>query len=247
MKTIVANNTVYNSLAAACREYNFSYNAVYDRVIKGETPQQAFDHYINNAPKAATVFTDAEIDIMKQMAESGLSSTAAAKKLGRPVRSVRKKAGELGISFHSVRKLTEEEVEFIKNNIGKKTYKAIAGELCVDIRTVQYHSRRLGLTKPRKKEPKTTLDIIKQYSGKLCDREIARLATTSTARIQNLAYENNISLACPERSGRRPWTSEEDGILKQYYLIEGYKALSKRLGTRTPGTVRTRLKVLGLR
>jgi DNA-binding CsgD family transcriptional regulator len=243
MITIKKGKKVYNSLAEACREEGFPYDSVYDMMRKkGLTAQQVFDYYVENRPAASPLYTENDIQVIRSYAESGLSSTACAKVLGRPVLSVRKKAQELGISFHSVRQLTEDEIAFIKTNFGKLTYKQMAEILGCDIRTLQYHGKRMGLTKSRSKN----LSEIRKYAGKLTDFEIADLMGLSVGTVRGIANTNRVSLACPERSGRHPWTEQEDEILRRYRPSEGCKSLAKRLGNRTPGAVRTRLRVLGL-
>ena len=243
MITIKKGNKVYKSLAAACREEGFSYDTVYGmKRKKGFTAQQVFDYYVANRPVASPLYTENDIQVIRSYAESGLSSTACAKALGRPVLSVRKKAQELGISFHSVRQLTEDEKAFIKANFGKLTYKKMAEILECDIHTLQYHGRRMGLTKSRSKK----LSEIRKYAGKLTDFEIADLMGLSVGTVRRIANTNCVSLACPERSGRHPWTEQEDEILRLHRPSEGRKALAKRLGNRTPESVRTRLRVLGL-
>ena len=239
------NDKVYNSLLSACRENGFSYNSVFDyKKNKGVSAQEAFDYYVKNRPSAKKLYTEKELEIMRKMADAGLPATAAAKVLGRPVKSVQKKAFECKIKFHSVRKLTPEELEWFCDNFGKHTYHYMAKKLGCDIRTLQYRGKRFGLTKT---QPSKKLETIREFAGRKTAREIAEILGLSESATHLIAHENHISLACPEKSGRRPWTEQEDEVLRRFHETEGYKALSKRLGTRTPGTVRTRLKVLGLR
>lgn len=244
MKKIIANGTVFNSLSAACRAYGFSYDSVQERTKKkNETAQEAFDYYLKNRPEAKKPYSEEEIEVIRHIADAGLSAAFAADVLGRPHKSVAKKALEVGIKFHSVRKLTEGETEWVKAHFGKLSYKKMAEHLQCDIRTLQYFGKRHGLTKSRSEKVAT----IRQYAGKLTAKEIADIIGVSEATTWGIASANRISLACPERSKRRPWTEEEDAILREYHAKEGCKSLSKRLGNRTPGTVSTRLRVLGLR
>lgn len=94
--------------------------------------------------------------------------------------------------------------------------------------------------------PLKKLSEIRKYAGKLTDYEIADLMSLSVGTVRGVASTNRIFLACPERSGRHPWTEQEDEILRLHRPSEGCKALTKRLGNRTSGAVWTRLKVLGL-
>lgn len=234
------------SLLAACREKGFSYDALYEYMRRNDlSAQEAFNHYIETSPTMPKAWTQAEIDTLQSLADAGYSSTYAAKILDRPILSVRKKAVMLGISFHSQKHLSKEDIEWFKSNFRTMTYASMAKALGVDVATLQYWGKRLGLTKPRKNNK--TVNVTKTLAGKLTDKEISEVTGKSLGVIRAIACENRISLACPERSGRRPWTPEEDEILRTWYPQEGYKSLSKRLGTRSPGTVRTRLTVIGLR
>lgn len=246
-KHAVIVNGMQMSLLAACREAGYSYDSLYEYMRHHNiSAQEAFDRYVDNRTKKPKAWTQAELDTMKALAEAGYSSTTAAQLLNRPILGLRKKALETGVHFHSVRQLTEEEKDWLQKNFGTMTYNSMSKVLGVDIRTLNYWGKRLGLTKPSKTNK--TVNVVKMLAGKLTDEEIGGIAKTSVHVVRTVAYENRISLACPEKSGRHPWTPEEDEILKTFYPKEGYKNLSKRLGgKRSPGTVRTRLGVLGLR
>lgn len=231
------------SLRAACKEAGLSYNGLYDYIRTKNIPaQEAFERYLKDRPHAIVPFTEAEIQMLRDCADKNMSATETARILGRPAKSVQKKAVELGVSFHSMTYLSDEEREWIRSHYGKMTMKQMAEKLGVNLATVSYHLRRMGLTKPRTKKE----EVIRNLAGKMLASEIAEGMNLTEKTVRGKACKNRISVACPEKSGRRPWTPAEDDILKRYHETEGYKALSRRLGNRTPGCVRTRLVVLGL-
>ena len=160
---------------------------------------------------------------------------------GRSLDSIRGRAKVFGL--HKLNMWTEEEEELLKRHypeVGSDIYKLIprhTKESCVD------KANRMGLIMHRKWTPEEDNILKENYpiNGSKSYKMIQNRSKDSCRRrVQELGLKRS------NTSGKRPWSTEEDNIMKKYYPIMGPDVCYK-LPNRTRIACSARAKALHLK
>lgn len=204
--------------------------------------------------------TPAQIAVIEEMSKYGFSAEDIAKKIKREVTTVRNACYSLGIKLNSMQKSTPEEIKKAVRMLkeGKSTgdvAKAIPGWSVSMAMHLKARYKIVGLRRGGKKTiPQNEMDLLKELVKKsltyyeiavemsnILGKHITEELVRGRIRNYRIPHERQRS-----RLFGKPWTTEEDSVLKSAYVELGsdFKAkniMSKLLPGRTRGSIKKRL------
>jgi hypothetical protein len=194
--------------------------------------------------RASRPWSELEEAFLRIATEEGLPAAAVARRLQRPVESVRLRRRQLGLSRPAARHYSADDDTMLRARWSAGTdIEALARELGRSPDAVRLHARRLGLHHPPARRRWTSAEdasVRDGYGDGLRCEEIAaalpgRSATAVAARARKLGLATYA----------RRWTREDDARLPGLLEIRSLEAAARVLG-RTPEAVRRRASKLAL-
>lgn len=190
-------------------------------------------------------WTDGEVSYLKKH-YGRVSVAELADELGRTTDAVELKAGKLGLR-RRVRKLGDDEVKWVIDNLGELSYEKMAKELGVSngriLRIAAKHGHR-----PRPNNRAWT-DEEDQYLqdnyGKKTRKEIAEAIGRTIPLVSWRARKLGLTSGRRTMNRPRPWTDKEDEIIRRYFGRMTYDQLAEKLD-RTTASVASRIVRLEL-
>jgi len=137
---------------------------------------------------------------------------------------------------------TEKEIQILRDNFKKKTYKELAKLINHSADSIAYKARSLGLQKVRRWQPHE-LAILREHIGSKTHAELARLTGHPVSSVASKAQELGLYRRKPVPA--RPWSPDEEDFLRKHWRSLTARELAKRLG-RSYHSVRNKLHKLGL-
>lgn len=190
-------------------------------------------------------WTDEEVAILRKYAKSCHYSELTKVLPRRTVGAICAKAYELGIeTISEYTKLTDENINFIKDNWGKMTATNIARELKVSLGVIYRYKKILNLPNVGQKI-KWTPERIKKLAKDaktMSKSELAKKYKTSNTQIYRIAVKNGISLI----NSRTKWTKENEEELERL-LAENLsiKEIQKKMNLKS-SVIREKIQKLEL-
>jgi hypothetical protein len=189
-------------------------------------------------------WSELEEAFLRITTEQGLSATAVARRLQRPVESVRARRRQLGLTRPAARRYSADDDTILRARWSAGTdIEGLARELGRTPDALRLHACRLGLHRPPERRRWSSAEdasVRDGYGDGLRCEEIAaalpgRSATAVAARARKLGLATYA----------RRWTPEEDARLPALLQIRTLEDAARVLG-RTPEAVRRRASKLAL-
>ena len=140
------------------------------------------------------------------------------------------------------RVFTEEEIDYILDNWGKMSARAMARSLHASRDTLARIAKELDLEMPKNYYwTKEEIELLTLLAEEMPYQEMPKYINRSADAIREKANDLGIAL----KHNIRPWTKEDDELLKEYWGQTSYDTLSKRMN-RSIVSLKNRAKVLGL-
>jgi len=173
-----------------------------------------------------------------------------AKRFGRTIYSIRKKATKLGLKKdweggyrlpHSnpPNAWTKDEIETLKRMYYTSLNEEIAQKLGRTLAAVGTKIRDIGLSLTPKANRWTAeqIEYMKKHYAFESAGEIGRELGRSENAVRGMACKLKLSEVCTVRNGRKysVWTEEEDSILRKYIFILPAEKIAKKLNRRVCG------------
>lgn len=169
-----------------------------------------------------------------------------ATELGRTTDAVELKAGKLGLRKRLV-KLDAEQTDWIIANLGQISYDNMARHLGVSSTTVMKVAARHGY-RPRPHIRAWTPEedaYLREHYGEMSRREIAEAINRTIPLVGWRAAKLGLTRQTRSDESARPWTAEEDRMLREMMAHNTYNEIAGRLD-RTRAAVVGRAVRLGL-
>ena len=164
----------------------------------------------------AKKWSDEEINMLIELSKTFYIGEIA-KALGRTETAVITKARRLNIDYITLdRKLTEEELKFIKDNWMKIKVSDMARKLQINRNTIQREADLMNLPRlgnnPYKKWTNKNIEKLKKLSKTKTITELAKYFKTTKSAVSTIASHNNIKLI----DGKVNWSKEDKKALEEY-------------------------------
>lgn len=161
---------------------------------------------------------------------------------GRTPRGIKQKARSLNLSAPKTQ-WSEEEDEILKEKYGKIPTNELSVLLERSLCSVQHRARALGLTQPKRRWTTAEEKIIREKYPLLGMKTLEFLPGHTNDQLQGKVREMKLHLAGGQAG--RPFSQEEDAILRKYYPLEGGN-VCKRLPERSRPACCNRARALDL-
>lgn len=234
----------YRSLKEICEEKGINYHSLTSfRVENNVSIEESIDHFVNSQHVVANLWTDQEVQTLRQMADEGYSRKQIAEALGRTTGAISKRCNQLGIYTKGTKgTIGEKEKEDILAADNKGLCR-LAKKYDVSAMTIYAHNKKLGGCKKKIAHE----DEVRELAGKLNAAEIAKKLGISVSAVRNIAYKCNISLkvAGTANNGRRKWTQAEIIYLKEHKGKTPFMEICRNL-ERGKHVVRQKCRELGI-
>lgn len=165
--------------------------------------------------KRKNVWSDEEVERLREMHSAGMNDTDIARKLGRSRKSVSSKRVKLGLYMPGIATWTEEEVEFVTKNYKEMTDKEMGKVLGRSALSVSDRRRRDGLKKRKGVKEEIDMVISKMFWEGASDREIADKLERSTSSVER------------RRQLLGLYKAERDRMRRVYFLYDGDELLAR--------------------
>ena len=172
-----------------------------------------------------TSWTESEDNILRKYYLSEGAKGCLKNLPNRTTSAIISRVGKLHISFN-IKKFSEDEDNFLRENFQKMRYKDLADSLGVNVHSISDRLKRLGLKKQTStKWSEEELQIVKDNYDHGVNYVLTLLPNRTKAMVKNAV--KNMGL----HNGKlKIWTKEELETIKKYYFEEGKNGVSKRLG-----------------
>lgn len=190
-------------------------------------------------------WTEEEIEILREYADKCHYTELTKVLPNRSTGAITAKAYELGIPIISTyTKLTDEQIQYIRENWGKMKATEIARNLKISIGVLNRYKKELKLPSlgQQKKWTEEVIEKIRKDAETKTRNELAKKYKTSPAQISTIAYKHHILLI----DEKRIWTEELVLELKQLASKNtDISTIAQKLNLKV-STVRNKMKELGL-
>ena len=135
------------------------------------------------------------------------------------------RAGKLQLHISSIKRFSEDEDNFLRENFQTMRYKDLADSLGVEVHSISGRLKKLGLKKQTRTEwSEEELQIVKDNYDQGVNYVLTLLPNRTKAMVKNAV--KNMGL----HNGKfKIWTKEELDILRKFYPTEGVDGISKRI------------------
>ena len=175
--------------------------------------------------KTSKRWTEEEIELLKLMSTKYLNKTIA-KKLGRTVQEVNKKARLLGIDLIFKRPVWKKwKIKFLKENLNSMSITQISEHLEVNYYQIMEKIEELGLTYNSNRWTEEEEQILIELSSKCYIREIAKVLNRTELSIISKANKMNLDYITLNRK----YTSEELDFIKNNWQIITVSDMARHL------------------
>jgi len=192
-----------------------------------------------------TLWTEEEIAILREYAPKCHYTELVKVLPGRSVGAISAKAYELGIETISEHvKLNEQQIEYIKNNWGKKYATEIARELKISTGVLYRYKKELDLPDVGQqiKWTEEKIEKLRLLAKTKYINELARYFKTSNSQISSIASKNNIELL----DKKKIWNEQlEQELIKLVNENLSIKEISEKMNIKA-NLIRTKIKELNL-
>lgn len=133
---------------------------------------------------------------------------------------------EIKLHISSIKRFSEDEDNFLRENFQTMRYKDLADSLGTSVHSISDRLKRLGLKKQtRTKWSEEELQIVKDNYDHGVNYVLTLLPNRTKAMVKNAVKSMGL------HNGKlKFWTKEELETIKKYYFEEGKNGVSKRLG-----------------